>query len=51
MKVCAICFIDIEGGTYIEKEGRKIYFCSGNCLNEFEDNNVYNQNTQSNPIT
>jgi ribosomal protein L24E len=36
-QVCGFCFEFIEGGTYIEKEGKKIYFCSNDCLEKFEN--------------
>ena len=35
-KVCASCFEEISGGVFIVKNKKKIYFCSGECLEEFE---------------
>ena len=32
---CGYCLDDIEGGTFIDGK-KKVYFCSGKCLNNYE---------------
>lgn len=34
-KICAGCFEEIKGGTYIEKPEKRMYFCSAECLDEY----------------
>lgn len=38
-RLCYSCLESIYGGTYTEKEGVRIYFCSGKCL----DNPIANK--------
>ena len=36
MEKCGYCLEEIEGGTFIIKGEKKVYFCSGKCLNSYE---------------
>lgn len=36
--VCYNCLTEISGGTYTFKNNKKIYFCSGKCLDKYEEN-------------
>jgi len=33
---CGYCLNEIEGGTLIIESEKKVYFCSGGCLNSYE---------------
>ncbi len=39
-KVCNHCEEYTEGGTYIEEKGKKLYFCSGKCLEEYKKKEI-----------
>ena len=33
---CGYCLEEIEGGTFIIKGEKKVYFCSGDCADKYE---------------
>ena len=39
METCSYCLDEISGGTYIDKE-KRFYFCSIECLDEWEKEHV-----------
>lgn len=43
-----VCGMDVENTSpyHLEKEGEKIYFCSENCKNKFEQNNLSTDDNQ-----
>ena len=43
-KVCNHCYEYTEGGTYIEEKGKKLYFCSGKCLEEYKKRKKEDEN-------
>jgi len=33
---CGYCLEDLEGGTFIIEGEKRVYLCSGGCLNNYE---------------
>ena len=35
-QICEHCYEWIEGGAYTEVKGKRIFFCSGKCIDEYK---------------